>query len=160
MIKALSADLASIWDASTCWLSKRVLKRRFLESGLTKIFTVCNLGKTLPKTMVLLFKRFKIRCRFQKCNKKLRKTFSFFRQFHLNWELQILAILNTILGITSECVNKSPLRFHVTLGETFFKSTSLRMMKRHDKSALMEISQVFWTLWHVECQSVFWNGAF
>ena len=93
-------------------------------------------------------------------NKKLRKTFSFFRQFHLNWELQILAILNTILGITSECVNKSPLRFHVTLGETFFKSTSLRMMKKHDKSALMEILQVFGPLSHVDCQSVFQNLSF
>ena len=47
------------------------------------------------------------------------------------------------------------LRFHLTLGETFSKSTSLRMMKKDDKSALMEISQVFGTFSHVECQSVF-----
>ena len=55
---------------------------------------------------------------------------------------------------------QTPLRFHVTLGETFSKSTSLRMMKKHDKSTLMEISQVFVTLSHVDCQSVFGNGAF
>ena len=48
---------------------------------------------------------------------------------HLNWELQILTILNTILGIASECVNKGPLRFHVILGEIFSKSNPLRMMK-------------------------------
>ena len=48
-----------------------------------------------------------------------------------------------------------PLRFHLTLGETFSKSTSLRMMKRHDKSALTEILEVFGTLSHVDCQSVF-----
>ena len=31
---------------------------------------------------------------------------------------------------------------------------------KHDKSALTEISQVFGTLPHVHCQSLFWNGAF
>ena len=46
-------------------------------------------------------------------------------------------------------------RFHLTLREKFSKSTSLRMLKKDDKSALMEISQVFGTLYHVECQSVF-----
>ena len=74
---------------------------------------------------------------------------------HLNWELQILTILNTILGIASECVNKGPLRFHVILGEIFSKSNPLRMMKKHDKSALMEIWQVFGMLSHVDYQSVF-----
>ena len=35
------------------------------------------------------------------------------------------------------------LRFPLTLGEKFSKSTSLRMMKKHHKTAFMEISQVF-----------------
>ena len=50
---------------------------------------------------------------------------------------------------------ETPLRFHLTLGETFSKSTSLRMMKKHDKTALIKISQVFETFVHVNCQSVF-----
>ena len=50
---------------------------------------------------------------------------------------------------------QTPLRFHLLLGETFSKSTSLRMMKKHDKSALMEISQVFVTLSQVDSQSLF-----
>ena len=45
--------------------------------------------------------------------------------------------------------------FHLTLGETFSKSTSLRMLKKDEKIALMEISQGFGTLSHVDCQSVF-----
>ena len=77
--KCSRGDFSSIWDAFTCWLSRRVLKRRFLESGLTKIFKVCNFGKTLAMTMVLFFKRFKIWCKFQKCNKKCWKFFWFFR---------------------------------------------------------------------------------
>ena len=50
---------------------------------------------------------------------------------------------------------QTPLTFYRKLGETFSKSTSLKMMKKHDKYSLMEISQVFWTLSHVDCQSVF-----
>ena len=34
------------------------------------------------------------------------------------------------------------------------------MMKKHDKSALMEIFQVLGTLLHVDCQSVFRKNAF
>ena len=47
------------------------------------------------------------------------------------------------------------LRFDLKLVEKFSKSTSLRMMEKDDKSALMDISQVFGTLSHVDCQSVF-----
>ena len=33
-------------------------------------------------------------------------------------------------------------------------------MKKHEKSALMEILQVFRTLSHVDIQSMLWNRAF
>ena len=46
-------------------------------------------------------------------------------------------------------------RFHLTLGETFSKLTSLRMMGKGNKSALIEISEVFGTLSRVDCPSVF-----
>ena len=46
-------------------------------------------------------------------------------------------------------------RFHLTLWETFSKSTSIRILKKDEKSALMEISQIFGTLSHVDCQRVF-----
>ena len=51
-------------------------------------------------------------------------------------------------------------RFHLTLGETFSKSTSLRLLKEAEKSALMEVSQVSGTLSRIKCQSVFWNCGF
>ena len=70
---------AGIWDAFTCSLSKRVLKRRFLESGLTKIFTVHNFGNTLAVTINFFFKMLKIWCIFEKWYKNLRKIFLFFR---------------------------------------------------------------------------------
>ena len=47
------------------------------------------------------------------------------------------------------------LRFHLTLGETFCKSTCLKIMKKHDKCAVREILQVFGTHSHVDVKSVF-----
>ena len=77
--KYYHGDFASIWGAFTIWLYMRVMKQRFLESVLTKFFTVGNFGKTLAMTNIFSFKMFKIWCRFQKWNQKLRKTFSFFK---------------------------------------------------------------------------------
>ena len=55
---------------------------------------------------------------------------------------------------------QTPLRFHVTVGGTFSKSTSLGILKMHYKSAFMEILQAFETLPHVDCSSAFRNSAF
>ena len=64
--KCFHVNFARICDAFTCWYSKRVPKRHFLDSGLSKIFTVSNFGNTLAMTMILFFKIFKIWCRFHK----------------------------------------------------------------------------------------------
>ena len=77
--KCSHREFACIWKAFTCWLSRLVLKRRFLETGLNKIFTVSNFGKTLAMTNIFSSKMFKNWCRFQQCNKKFPKKFSFFR---------------------------------------------------------------------------------
>ena len=85
------------------------------------------------------------------------------------WVFQIitfeLAITNYGYAEQDTCNRRSicqqtPLRFHLTLGATFPKSTSLRMREKLDKTALMKISEVFGTFSHVDCQSVFWNDAF
>ena len=54
---------------------------------------------------------------------------------------------------------EAPLRFHLTLGEILSKSTSVKLMQKHYKNTLMEISQVFRTLSHVDCLSVYRNRA-
>ena len=43
-------------DDFTCSLSKNVLKRRYLGSGLLTIFTVFNFGNTLAMTIMFLSK--------------------------------------------------------------------------------------------------------
>ena len=89
--KCSHGDFASIWNAYTCWLSKRVLEPRLLESGLNKIFTVCNFGNILAMTIILFSKLFKIWRRFQKWNKKLTKDFLLANSRNLEedtWHLQ------------------------------------------------------------------------
>ena len=49
-------------------------------------------------------------------------------------------------------------RFTRSLRELFSKPGSLRVRKKSDESALMQILQEFGTLEHVDCQGVFQNG--
>ena len=49
-------------------------------------------------------------------------------------------------------------RFNRSLREIFSKPGSLRVRKKSDESALMQILQEFGTLEHVDCQGVFQNG--
>ena len=77
--KCFHADFTSVWDPSTCWLSKKILKRRFLESSLTKSLRVCSFRNTLAMTIFFFLKILKIGWRFQKKKKKWRGTFSFLR---------------------------------------------------------------------------------
>ena len=55
---------------------------------------------------------------------------------------------------------EAPLRCNISLREMFSKSETPRVMKKYDQSALMEISQEFETLKHVNCQARFLNTAF
>ena len=55
---------------------------------------------------------------------------------------------------------ETPLRFNISLREIFSKSGSPRVIRKSDESALIQILQEFGTLYHVDCQRVFWNGVF
>ena len=61
----------------TCWFLKEFLKSCFLDSGLTKFFTLCNFRNKVGMAIILFFKMFKIWCRLQKQNEKIRKIFWF-----------------------------------------------------------------------------------
>ena len=102
------ADFTSVWNHLTCWLSKDVLKQRFLESGLSKSLTFSNRENTLAIMIIFFSKIFKIWWRYHKWNKTWRKCFSFLRYLHLNRELHILTIPNRKLVTESQCVKKHP----------------------------------------------------
>ena len=59
----------------------------------------------------------------------------------------------------SMCYEKT-LRFKISLMEIFSKSGSPIVMKKYDESVLMQISQEFWALKHVNCQRDLRNGVF
>ena len=46
---------------------------------------------------------------------------------------------------------ETPLMFNISVKETFFKSGYLRMMKKYDANALMQILKEFGTLEHADC---------
>ena len=75
-LESSHANLASIYDAFTCWLPKSVLKRCSWESFLTKLFTVYNFQNALAMTIIRMFK---IWFRMQKWNKKSKKRLPIFR---------------------------------------------------------------------------------
>ena len=106
--KCSHEDFISVWIRLTCWLSKDVLRRRWIVSGVTKPWKVANFGNTLAMTIFFFLKMFQIWWRFHKWNKKARKYFLFLRELDLNSERQILTIRNRILVIGSPCLNKQP----------------------------------------------------
>ena len=129
MVKVLSWRFTSVWNRLTCWLSKDVLRRRWIVSGVTKPYTVANFGNTLAMTIFFFLKMFKIWWRFHQWNKKLRKCFLFLTQQDLNGERQILKIRNRILVIGIPCVNKQPYDFKLQSRRYFPNNDSSQWWK-------------------------------
>ena len=55
---------------------------------------------------------------------------------------------------------ETPLRFNISLREIIPKLGSPIVMRKYDESVLMQISQEFWTLKHVNCQRNIRNTVF
>ena len=55
---------------------------------------------------------------------------------------------------------ETPPRFKIWLRETFSKSGSVRVMKKSDKNAVMQILQEFGTFLHVDCERLLCKGVF
>ena len=133
-----------------------------LESVLTKFFTVNKFGNTVAVTTIFSSKTLKVSCRFKKWKKNWEKVFYFLYfldnciwngsgKFSQSWTRYISSAVNV--------VTKTPKILPSTRGDIFQISVHDNDEK-HEKSTLIEISQAFGTLSHVDCQSVFWNGTF
>ena len=137
--KCSHASFTRVWDPLTCWLSRGVRNSVFLESKLTKSFTACNFRNKVAMTIFLLFKMFKIWCRFQKWKKKNSKKFSVLNI--IAFESRTTNSLNLEKDTChwqSMCY-KTSLRFNISQREIFLQSGSIRVMKKYDESALMQI---------------------
>ena len=69
--------LNSVSARLPCYLSKRPLKRDFLDIYLTTSFGVPKFKNTSAMRVIFFFKMFKIGSKLQKRKKKFRKYFSF-----------------------------------------------------------------------------------
>ena len=69
------ADVSSVSEHATCWLSISVQTRGFLGISVTTPFAVYNFGRKPAMRLIFSFKNFKIWCRFEKFRKKLKKYF-------------------------------------------------------------------------------------
>ena len=58
--KSALMEILQVFRTLSHVVSKRVLKQRFLKSGLSKTFTVPNFENTLPMTIIFFFKMFEI----------------------------------------------------------------------------------------------------
>ena len=77
--KCPQESFTCVWNRLTCWLSKDLLRGRWIVSGVTKPWAVANLGNALAMRTFLCLKLVKIWWRFHKWNKKPRKYFLFLR---------------------------------------------------------------------------------
>ena len=131
------APLGRAWNPLTCWLTKGVLKGCFLETALTRSFTVWNFRNKVAMKIIFFFTMFKTWSRFQKWKNEIRKKFS------------VLEIIAFELGTTDSqnpeqdsCHShllcyETPLRFNISLTNIFSKSTSVKVMKKYDESTLI-----------------------
>ena len=83
--KQCRADLSSVLDTSTCWLSISVLIGFFLGFSVTPFFPVYNFSKKSLWGSNFFLEEFKILFILWKCRKKWRKVFLGCRLLHLNW---------------------------------------------------------------------------
>ena len=77
------SDFNSVLPRLPCYFSRDLLKRDFLDIYLTTFFEVRKFKSKSARTVILFLKMLKIECKFQKCNKKLKKHFLFVRKLHL-----------------------------------------------------------------------------
>ena len=140
--KCPHADSTTVWGFLTCWASKGVLKRSFLEIGLTKSLTLCYFRKEVAMTMIFFFKMFKIPCRLKEWNKKTRKDVGY--KDKIIW----IGTTNSQNPKEDTChwqsmCYETHLIFNILLREIFLKSGILRVMKKYNERSLIQILQEF-----------------
>ena len=159
--KCSDGDFTSNWDSFTCWLSIRAPNRRFLQRGLSKFFTVCNFGKSLAMSIIFFSKclKFDLDSKNRKKKKNSEKLFCFSDNCIWIGNCKFSQSSTKYFPSTAYVLTNTLKTLHNTLGN-IFKINVPQNDEKHDKSALMEISQVLGTPSHVDCQGVFPNGTF
>ena len=93
--------------------------------------------------IIFFFKMFEIWCRFEKWNKEIRKFFFFFQITEFQFGVANSQNIEQETCHRISMSSKTLLRFHLTLGATFSKSTSLTMMKIMKKALSRRFRKYF-----------------
>ena len=88
--KHCRADLSSVWDTLTCWLSISVLIRGILGFKVTALFPVYNFSKKSHVRLNFFLKASKSLCRFRKFKKKKKNQEKIFGFEIIDFELVAL----------------------------------------------------------------------
>ena len=83
--KCSHADFTRVWDPLTCWLSKGVLKQCFLESNLTKSFTVCKFRNKVAMMIIFFFQIVSHLIKIAEMEQKNPKKFLVFKIISFEW---------------------------------------------------------------------------
>ena len=96
----------------------------------------------------------------RKTQKKIEKNCFFFWDKSI-WIVFIhLSLLSReYLSLAVNVLRKGLKNFHVSTSD-FCNSITFTVITGAGESALIKIESVFWTVYHVACQEVLWNGSF
>ena len=72
--------------------------------------------------------------------------------------IHLSLLLREHLSLAVNVLRKRLKNFHVSQGD-FCNSITFRVLTWAGKNALIKIESVFWTVYHVACREVLWNGS-
>ena len=111
------------------------------------------------KVNVFFFKIFKISFRFA----ELRKQISIFNFIWIGC-IKLSLLRREYLSSAVNVLTNSPIIFHVTKRDFFLlkwlNSDRKCGSSKYGNGAVLQISRVIWTVYHVALWKVFWNGVF
>ena len=113
--KCSHAPFSRVYEPLTCWISKGVLKRCFLESGLNKSLTVCNFRNKVAITIILFFKMFKI----SSGTKNTKKVFRYKDNCIPIWDNKFSQYQTGYFSLAVNVLGNTPKISHITEGDVF-----------------------------------------
>ena len=142
-------------DALICWLSKALLKRCFMESGLTKSFTICNFCNKVAMMIIFFFKMFNIYVDSRDGINKWEKVFGFKDSIIWIGNDKFSQSLTGYLSLTINMLRRSP-KINIYLWEIFSKSGSSRVIKEYDESALIQMKYLVFCFKSCKFSAAIW----
>ena len=125
----------------TCWLSKGVRKRCFLESGLTKSLTVYNFRNKVAIRSTFFSKCLKFDVDSRNGKKKNQEKFVVLKITAFESGMKKSHKPEQDTSHWQTICYETPRRFNMSLTDIFSKSCFLRVMKKYDESALKQTLQ-------------------